>query len=83
MTRICLDPATAAKLSSAIDGVELCDEAGNLLGRFMPDERSPAVREWLRTLDHGLSQEEIERRAKSRTGISTAELIKRLRSGQA
>lgn len=82
MTRICLDAATVAKLSSVIDDVELCDEGGNLIGRFMPDEHSPAVRAWLQTLDHGLTEEEIQRICSDPDSMTTDELIAHLRSGK-
>jgi hypothetical protein len=80
MTRITVDAATAAKLHGVGQFVELCDEAGNVLGHFAPDEKSPAFREWLRNLDPGLSQEEIQGLIARREGIPTQELIARLRS---
>jgi hypothetical protein len=81
MTRVTVDAATAAKLSSQGECLELCDEAGNILGRFEPDPKSPAFREWLRNLDPGISQEEIERRIADRSGgFTTEEVLARLRS---
>ena len=81
MTRITVDASTAAKLNGLGEYLELYDEAGNLLGRFEPNEKSPAFREWLRNFDFGLSEEEIERRISSakREGITTDEVIARLR----
>lgn len=36
MTSITIDAATAAKLASASEPVQLCDEAGNVLGWYDP-----------------------------------------------
>ena len=79
MSRVIVDPSTAVKLQGVVQPVELCDEAGNVLGHFEPDEKSPAVRAWLKTLDHGLSEDELQRRFASRDGYSTEEVVKRLR----
>ena len=79
MTRITVDAATAAKLNGLGEFLELYDEAGNLLGHFEPNENSPALCEWLRNLDHGLTKEEVERRIKEGGGITTEQLLARLR----
>jgi hypothetical protein len=36
MTRVIVDSATRARLANARAAVELCDEAGNVLGQFIP-----------------------------------------------
>jgi hypothetical protein len=82
MTRITVDATTAAKLHGLAQHLEFCDEAGNVLGHFAPDDSSPAFRAWLRSQDPGLSKEEIERRISNRNGVSTAALVARLQ-GQA
>lgn len=84
MTRVTVDASTAAKLKGLGEYLELYDEAGTLLGRFEPDEKSPAFREWLRTIDIGLSEEEIELRTERaiREGITTDQVVARLRSKQ-
>ena len=82
MTRISVDAATAAKLHEVSQFVEVCDEAGNLLGHFAPDESSPAFTAWLKGLDPGLSEEEMDRLFRQREGIPTDELIRQLRSGR-
>jgi hypothetical protein len=81
MSRVTVDSATAAKLQGLGQFMEFYDETGNLLGRFEPDEKSPAFREWLRNLDSGLTDEEIDRRCESalRDGITTEDVIARLR----
>ena len=79
MTRVTIDSTTAAKLKGLSEVLEFYDEAGNILGRFEPDPHSPAIREWFRNIDHGLSPEELQRRLANRDGISTDELLDRLR----
>jgi hypothetical protein len=79
MTRVVVDRQTAEKLHGLALHLELCDEAGNVLGTFEPNESSPAFRDWLLGLDHGLSEEEVQRRISSGTGFSTEEVVERLR----
>jgi hypothetical protein len=83
LPQITIDAATSAKLLGLGEPMEFCDEAGNVLGHFTPDEKSPAFRAWLRNLDHGLSPEEVERRCTTREGFSTEEVIARLRASKA
>jgi hypothetical protein len=81
MTRVTVDASTAAKLHGLGQYLELFDDAGNRLGHFEPDEKSPAFREWLRNLDIGMSEEEIQQ-AVSRAlteRISTDQVVARLR----
>lgn len=78
-SRVTIDAETAAKLRGLGEPLEFRDEAGNVLGVFHPDEKSPAFRAWLRSLDHGLSDEEVQRRVSSRDGLSTEEVLVRLR----
>jgi hypothetical protein len=62
--------------------MEFQDEQGNLLGRFSPDESSPAFRTWLRNLDHGLTLQQLNDAITNRSGISTDELTSKLRRQQ-
>jgi hypothetical protein len=80
MTRVIVDSTTREKLKGLSQFLELCDEQGNVLGRFEPDEKSPAFREWLRNLDPEISEEEMQRREASGSGITTEELLARLRA---
>lgn len=72
MTRVVLDAATAAKLHGARDSVELCDESGRVLGRFVPAENG---------LPGGklpgpqISEEELDRRERAGGGRSLAEIL--------
>lgn len=84
MSRVTIDAATAARLQGLGQYLEFYDEAGNFLGRFEPDEKSPAFREWLRNLDEDLSDEEIERRCARalEEKITTEQVVARLRGGE-
>lgn len=79
MTRLTIDSGTAAKLKGLSESLEFYDEAGNILGRFEPDPHSPAIREWYKNIDHGLSPEELGRCLSNRDGLSTDEVLDRLR----
>jgi hypothetical protein len=78
MTRITIDSATAAKLNGLGQEMEFYDESGHLLGRFAPDENSP-IRQWLRKVEAELSESEIERRISDSNGLTTEEVLARLR----
>ena len=84
MTRLTVDAVTAAKLHGLGQFLEFYDEAGNYLGRFEPDEKSPAFRDWLRSLDPGMTKKEIDEACQRaiRDGISTEEVIARLRGSR-
>jgi hypothetical protein len=82
MTRITVDASTAAKLHGLGQFLEFYDEAGNLLGHFEPDEKSPAFREWLRNLDDGLSDEEVDEMIRKGGGVTTDELLARLKGSK-
>jgi hypothetical protein len=83
MTRVVIDTATMEKLHGLAQFMEFCDERGNVLGRFQPDENSPTFRAWLRNLDPGISEEEMRRRVERgrREGISTEQVLERLQGG--
>jgi hypothetical protein len=79
LPRVVVDSETAARMRGLGEPLEFRDEAGNLLGTFQPDEKSPAFRAWLRSFDLGISDEEWQRRVASRDGYSTDELLSQLR----
>lgn len=81
MTRVTVDSSLAVKLHGMGQFLAFYDEAGNFLGEFQPDEKSPAFREWLRSHDSGLSEEEIQRRINRslEDGITTDQVIAGLR----
>jgi hypothetical protein len=78
MTRITIDSATAAKLDGLGQKMEFYDESGNLLGRFEPDENSP-IRQWLREVEAELPLSELEQRVSAGNGLTTDEVLARLR----
>ena len=80
MTRVTVDANTTAKLEGLDRFLEIYDEAGNLLGRFEPSEKSPLVQAWLAEMESDLTEEEIERRiANARiNGLTTEQVIERL-----
>lgn len=82
MTRVVIDSDTVERLHGLSETLELCDESGNVFGRFVPDENSTAFRQWLRNLEPGISKEEMDRRAQRALseGHTTEEVIRRLRS---
>ena len=78
MTRVIVDAATVAKLQGLSKFLEFCDEQGNVLGRFEPDEKSPAFLNWLRAVQPGIPEEELRRREERDSGASTEEVLRRL-----
>jgi hypothetical protein len=79
MTFVTVDGDMVAKLNGLADLLVFRDEKGNVLGKFQPDENSPLVREWLRTVKPTISDEEMQRRATAGDGITTQELLSRLK----
>ena len=72
MTRILVDAALPAKLPQMTEPVELCNESGRVLGRYIPSsdysEYGPR--------DAQVSEEELDRRSRSNEKTyTTAEVI--------
>jgi hypothetical protein len=72
MTRLTVDAATLARLGGASSLVEVCDDAGHLLGYFLPVTRNGE------TPRSPFSDEEIQRRRQQKTGHSLAEVLRTL-----
>jgi hypothetical protein len=71
MTRVILDEATLAKLHNLREPLELCDEAGRVLGHI-----SPAVDPSLyRTVQVPFTEEELDRFEQEPGGRSLAEIL--------
>jgi hypothetical protein len=66
MSQIKLDPATAHVLRNAEAPVTLLDEAGNVLGRFVPLERGP---------EPTISEEELDRREQEGGGRPLRDIL--------
>jgi hypothetical protein len=76
MTRIVVDSVTKARLENITEVVELCDEAGHLIGEFIPKRLD--LSEW-EPVTPGISDEELHRRLNSNEKrYTTAEVIKHL-----
>jgi hypothetical protein len=73
MTRVVLDPGTRAKLAEVYGYAELRDEAGRLLGHFIP----AADPQWYRQIEIAFSEEELAA-AEREEGFSTPEVLRRL-----
>ena len=70
MTRVLIDSETAAKLRGAADPIQLCDQSGLVLGRFVPErplDLTPRV-----------SDDELERRALESKRLHMDEVERRL-----
>jgi hypothetical protein len=72
MTRIVVDASLRSMLQAASQPVELCDESGQVLGRFLPavdlSQYEP--------LEPQVSDEELERRSRSKEKTyTTAEVL--------
>ena len=76
MSRVTVDAATRARLHNLNAFIVLCDEEGRTLGYFHPglppDSRSEE------RVASPISDEEIERRRRQRSGIPFSEVLKRL-----
>jgi hypothetical protein len=75
MTRIILDPATAAKLREVAQNVDLCDPSGQTLGYF-----TPAVdRSLYEGVECPLSNEELTRIEREDERFTTEEVLAHLK----
>lgn len=75
MGQITLDDALRARLNGLTERIELRDEAGALVGVFLPADHYRAL---LRDMEIPLSAEEIERRKQEQGGSSLEDIWKRL-----
>jgi hypothetical protein len=72
MSRVTLDSQLRSKLNGLDDQVEICDESGKTLGRFLPES---IYRELLVAWSKAhLSDEELERRRKEPRGKTLPEI---------
>lgn len=74
MNRVIIDPATLAKLQDAQQTLDLCDESGRVVGRFIPlVDRSVCV-----DLEPRISEAELDRRERNGGGRPLADIIRDL-----
>jgi hypothetical protein len=71
MTRIIIDAALRSKLDNLLQAVELCDESGRVLGRYVP-LLEPSMYEGL---EPQISDEELQRRKQQGGGRTLAEIL--------
>jgi hypothetical protein len=72
MTKVVVDPAFGAKITSLTGAVELCDESGRTLGYFQPVLSEGLSAKGIRS---PISDEEIERRSQDRSGRPLADIL--------
>lgn len=76
MVRYTLDSETCRRLGEATQAVELCDDAGRVIGVFLPE--SAARGRPPEGLPVPLAPEEIERRRSHRSGRTLDEILRGL-----
>lgn len=74
MVRYTLNSETSRHLGEATQAVELCDEAGKVIGFFLPEGGGRGLPP--SGLTSPLTAEEIERRRTTRTGRTLDEILR-------
>jgi len=74
MMRVTIDPVTRAKLSNLDSYLELCDEAGQVIGRFIP-AHDPKLYEGVVS---PAGSEELRRRSREESGRPLADILRDL-----
>jgi hypothetical protein len=71
MTRVIVDAVTRARLVNARDPLELCDDSGQVLGRFIPSVQLSQC------ADAGpqISEEELDRRERAGGGRPLSDIL--------
>jgi len=70
MTRVIVDQATSQKLASVDKPLELCDDAGHVLGHFIPALKASQC-----NAGPQISEEELDRREQAGGGRVLAEIV--------
>lgn len=71
MNRVVVDPATLARLQHARQTLELCDDSGRVVGRFVPTVDHSECAE----LEPRVSEEELDRRERAGGGRPLANIL--------
>jgi hypothetical protein len=71
VTRLIIDPATQAKLDRGSDVLEICNDAGKVLGHFFPAVDPASIKKNEPTI----SEEEIERRIRQGGGRELSAIL--------
>lgn len=74
MTRVTVDAQLQQLLLNFTKPLELCDESGSIVGKFIPAMPHIAEDEWI-DLTPDLTDEELEKEIDSGEGYSTQEII--------
>ncbi|HTK78147.1 MAG TPA: hypothetical protein VL371_22965 [Gemmataceae bacterium] len=74
MSQVVVDAATRVKLLQVHGLAEIRDEAGELLGEFIPKTVAEPLVPW----DPSISQDELDRRAHTARGRPLSEVLRRL-----
>jgi hypothetical protein len=75
MTKIIVDEPLRAKLNGLESEAELCDEAGQILGHFVPKGLYSQLYGWAKSQ---FSDEELEQARQEAGGFTTAEVLDHL-----
>ena len=76
MSRVMLDPQLRSKLNGLDDQVEICDESGKTLGRFVPESLyRELLLAWAKA---DLPDDELQRRRHEPRGRTLAEIWEKL-----
>ncbi len=76
MSRVMLDPQLRSKLNGLDDQLEICDESGKTLGRFLPEALyRELLLAWAKA---DLPDEELQRRRNEPRGHTLAEIWEKL-----
>lgn len=78
MTQFVLDPAQAARFSELNEPVQVCDEAGRVLGEFRPATVSTGQPPEGMECPH--SSQELQRRRENPVRFTTKQVLKHLES---
>jgi hypothetical protein len=76
MNKVVLDEPLRSKLHGLAEQIELCDESGTTIGRFLPEEAyRRLIYDWIKSQ---ISDEELERRLNEPGGSSLSEIWEEL-----
>lgn len=77
MNRVLVDDSFRSKLGEFHTQTEFCDRHGNVVGYYTPAADYPRnLSDWIRSQ---ISDEELEQRAREPGGLTTEEVLRKLR----
>ena len=76
MSKITLDAELRAKLNGLNEQLEVCDESGNTVGHFVPEDLyRDLLRSWAKTEFTDAEIEQARQEVKAEGGLTTSEAI--------